>query len=72
MIDINRKEKYCPVCDEVKSIDDFYNDIKSRDGKSGICKECRKVGQKDLRSRPEVQEYQRAYQKNYNRRSIKK
>ena len=64
----DRKEKYCPVCDEVKSIDEFYKDKHKVDSKDGVCKECRKAEQTRLRSTPKVQEYQKEYQKHYIRK----
>lgn len=36
-------EKRCPRCDEVKHLDDFYNNINRNDGKDHLCKECRRL-----------------------------
>lgn len=35
--------KICNVCGEIKLISEFHNDIKLRDGKCNVCKECRRI-----------------------------
>lgn len=35
-------EKQCTACNEIKSIDEFYNNIKGKYGKGSRCKECNK------------------------------
>lgn len=35
-----RKDKYCPHCDQSKSVDDFYSDKSRPDGRCGYCKKC--------------------------------
>jgi hypothetical protein len=36
----NRREKYCPSCEEVRPMDEFYNDRTRPDKKHGYCKLC--------------------------------
>jgi hypothetical protein len=37
-------KKRCPVCEEVKSLDDFHNDRTRKDGHHGLCKSCLNEG----------------------------
>lgn len=48
-------EKQCSVCNEVKSLDEFYNETKGKFGKSSRCKKCANELNKKFSS---------AYQKN--------
>lgn len=40
------KEKHCPKCKADKILDEFYNSIKSKDGKYYICKICTEIQRK--------------------------
>lgn len=46
--------KTCRICSEIKSLNDFYKNHKSKDGLRSECKECRiKAAQKWYRANPE-------------------
>lgn len=43
--------KYCPKCDTVKSMNDFGNVKKNKDGKSGLCRICKSKSDKLYRNK---------------------
>lgn len=52
--------KYCPRCDVVKPVSEFYRHPKTSDGFLGICKECQNERMKKNRlTNPAVQAYDR-------------
>ena len=53
--DIPDGYKRCNKCGEIKSFFNFYNDIKSKDGKATICKSCDKIRRKTKRN--EINKY---------------
>jgi len=57
----DRKEKYCPVCEETKDVKLFHNDKSRADGRSALCASCRRAEQAALRATPERKEYMKNY-----------
>lgn len=58
------KTKVCSKCGERKKMAKFTNQKDKGDGKKSHCKECVKIDSKEYRSRPEVKERHREYQRN--------
>lgn len=55
---IERTEKACSICKEVKSIDMFHNNATgSPDGKQYYCKPCGRAKEKERRQRKKVGEH---------------
>lgn len=44
-------KKYCPKCDTVKSLDEFGNVKRNKDGKGGLCKICKAESDKIYRGK---------------------
>lgn len=59
-------EKACSICQKIKTLDEFVNkkSIK-KDGKASECKECKKERDREYRSRIEVKENKKEYDKLY-------
>lgn len=53
--------KRCTECDNLKSLTEFHRDSKSRDGRKGKCKDCRKEGRRPTK------DYEEKY-KNFSKR----
>lgn len=59
--ELNQKTKICNTCNEEKEISLFQKDKFRKDGKSNRCKKCTRI----RRTRPEVRNYDLAYNKMY-------
>lgn len=57
--------KTCGKRKEIKSLDLFYNDKNSKDGKGPTCKSCRKIELRRYYSKPEVKEKVQKYNLEY-------
>lgn len=69
--------KQCCTCKEEKPLDAFDRDCKAKDGRHGMCKECRRPGKKRWReaNRDVLYEYylnHKEYFREAGRRSYKK
>lgn len=53
--------KRCPRCGQEKPLSKFYNNTKSKDGRSSYCKECHTSYYKEKIKSPEYSEKQRLY-----------
>lgn len=47
--------KYCPTCQQWKPLEDFYNDPKSKDGKTRECGDCLRERSRKSRSKKEAE-----------------
>lgn len=45
-------DKRCSVCHQEKPLDEFYNHVRSRDGKTSACKECSREAARRYRASP--------------------
>ena len=59
------KTKQCNKCSEVKSVNEFYKNKATVDGRYGACKTCRKTWQQDYQKRnnERIVEHHRQYRK---------